>query len=202
MALDGAMQITEKDEFAYQEMIAHIPLFIHPNPQRVLIIGAGDGGVLREVVKHKCITNITMCEIDEMVIDTCKEFFPNHIQGAYDDKRVELKIDDAGQFIKKRKNYYDVVIIDSSDPEGPANVLFTPEFFEDVRDALTENGVMSNQGECLWLHLQFIKECLMHNKKIFPSVSYAFTMIPTYPSGQIGFMICSKNKDSKQYEYL
>ena len=191
LALDGVIQLTERDEHAYQEMIAHLPIFSHPDPQSILIVGGGDGGVLREVCRHGSVKEITMCEIDPLVCNVAKRFFGSSTATCFDDPRLTLVHADAAQYVSDKKDAYDVVIVDSSDPIGPAETLFTSSFYASLRAAMRPNAIMCNQGECLWLHLPLIAECMKHCTEVFPSVDYAFTTIPTYPSGQIGFLICS-----------
>eukprot|EP01129_Flabellula_baltica_P004704 TRINITY_DN1659_c0_g1_i1.p2 TRINITY_DN1659_c0_g1~~TRINITY_DN1659_c0_g1_i1.p2 ORF type:complete len:294 (-),score=80.83 TRINITY_DN1659_c0_g1_i1:1169-2050(-) len=192
LILDGCIQITEKDECSYQEMIAHLPLFSHPNPKKVCIIGGGDGGVLREVCKHSGVEEIHQCEIDQMVIDVSKKYLKG-ICGAYDDPRFTLQVRDGVQFLKEYKNYFDVIIVDSSDPDGPAEQLFEPPFYRTMYEALTETGVICCQGENYWIHLDFISRLFSSITDIFPSRAYGFCSLPTYPSGGIGFVICGKN---------
>jgi len=191
LVLDGVIQLTERDEHAYQEMIAQIPLHCHPDPQNVLIVGGGDGGVLREVCRHPGIQRITMCEIDPLVVEVSKRFLGSSTAVAYNDPRLTLVHADAAEYVKDQLGMYDVVIVDSSDPVGPAETLFTAQFYTALRRAMRPGAIMCNQGECMWLHLDLIGEVLKHCKEVFPSVDYAFTTIPTYPSGQIGFLMCS-----------
>ena len=196
LVLDGVIQVTERDEFAYQEMITHLPMFSHPNPTSVLIVGGGDGGVLREVCKHSCVQNITMCEIDPLVCDVSKKFLSKSTATAFNDPRVTLVHADAAEYVKDKTNSYDVIIVDSSDPVGPAETLFTSSFYTCLRQAMRPGAIMCNQGECIWLHLPLIAECLQACQMVFPSVDYAYTTIPTYPSGQIGFLLCSSSPDT------
>jgi len=191
LVLDGVLQVTERDEHAYQEMIVHIPMQAHPNPTSVLIVGGGDGGVLREVCRHKSVTRVTMCEIDPMVVDVAKKYLSNSTATSFHDPRLTLVHADAAQFVKDKRDEYDVVIVDSSDPVGAAASLFTQAFYRALKPAMRSGGIMCNQGECVWLHLSLIGECLSHCAKVFPSVDYAFTTVPSYPSGQIGFLVCS-----------
>ncbi|KAK3599595.1 hypothetical protein CHS0354_035836 [Potamilus streckersoni] len=195
LILDGVIQCTEKDEFSYQEMMAHIPLNSHPDPKKVLIIGGGDGGVLREVVKHPFVQTVDQCEIDEKVIEVSKKYLP-HMACGFDSPKVNLHIGDGFDFMKKHKGEYDVIITDSSDPVGPASSLFQKSYYELMKAALKPDGILCCQGECLWLHLNLIKEMLTFCKTVFPVSDYAFTTIPTYPSGQIGFILCSSNPDT------
>ncbi|KAI7757010.1 hypothetical protein M8C21_003387, partial [Ambrosia artemisiifolia] len=192
LVLDGVIQLTERDECAYQEMITHLPLCSIPNPKKVLVIGGGDGGVLREVARHSSVEHIDICEIDKMVVDVSKEFFPDVAVG-YEDPRVTLHVGDGVAFLKAaQEGSYDAVIVDSSDPIGPAQELFEKPFFESVAKALRPGGVMCTQAESIWLHMHIIEEIVANCRQIFKgSVNYAWTTVPTYPSGVIGFMVCS-----------
>ncbi|KAI1793735.1 saccharopine dehydrogenase [Ganoderma leucocontextum] len=191
LILDGVIQCTERDEFSYQEMIAHIPLASHPNPKKVLVIGGGDGGVVREVLKHQSVQEVVLCDIDEAVIRVSKQYLP-HMSSLLNDPRVTVFVGDGFKFLADNTSTYDVIITDSSDPVGPAASLFQKPYFELLRDALTPGGHISTQGECLWLHLSLIQDLLATTRGLFPVAEYAFTTIPTYPSGQIGFMVASK----------
>jgi spermidine synthase len=157
----------------------------------VLIVGGGDGGVLREVCRHSCVKQITMCEIDKAVVDVSKQFLSDLTATSFDDPRVELLFEDAAKFVQRRPSSYDVVIVDSSDPVGPAETLFTSDFYSALRRSLKPGGIICNQGECQWLHLPLITKVLADCGTAFPTVEYAFTTIPSYPCGQIGFLLCS-----------
>jgi spermidine synthase len=195
LVLDGVIQLTTRDEFSYQEMIAHIPLFAHPNPKKVLVIGGGDGGVLREVTRYSQVEEIVECEIDEGVINVSKKYFPTMAKG-YEDPRVTVKIMDGAKFMEENHNEFDVIITDSSDPIGPASVLFETPFYNSMYKALKEGGIVCTQGECMWLHLDLIKPLITSIGNTFSSVEYAYTTIPTYPSGQIGFIVAAKGRKS------
>jgi len=195
LVLDGVIQLTERDEHAYQEMITHIPMFAHSNPTKVLIVGGGDGGVLREVAKHKGVEKIVMCEIDEEVIKMSKKYFSNIMGNAFEDPRLNLIIDDAAVFLANYDGNFDVIIVDSSDPVGPADVLYSPAFYQSMQRCLSPTGIICTQGECIWLHLDLIKKVMSSCSSLFPAIDYAFTTIPTYPSGQIGFILCSSDED-------
>ncbi|WMV28697.1 hypothetical protein MTR67_022082 [Solanum verrucosum] len=192
LVLDGVIQLTERDECAYQEMITHLPLCSIPNPKTVLVIGGGDGGVLREVSRHSSVEQIDICEIDKMVVEVAKQFFPDVAVG-YEDPRVNLHIGDGVAFLKNvPAGTYDAVIVDSSDPIGPAQELFEMPFFESIAKALRPGGVVATQAESIWLHMHIIEEIVANCRQIFKgSVNYAWTTVPTYPSGMIGFMLCS-----------
>lgn len=193
LVLDGVIQCTERDEHAYQEMIAHLPLFTHPNPKKVLIIGGGDGGVLREVLKHASVEKVVQCEIDKAVIEVAKKYLPS-MSCSFDDERVEVKIMDGAKYMEEHRDEYDVIITDSSDPIGPAEVLFEMPFYESMKKSLRDGGLISTQGECMWLHLNLIAPMISSCKELFHVVEYAYTTIPTYPSGQIGFLLCAKSE--------
>lgn len=193
LVLDGVIQVTERDEFAYQEMISHIPLYAHPSPKRVLVIGGGDGGVLREIARHEGVEEIVICELDKDVIEVSKKYLPSLAKG-YDDKRVKVHIMDGAKFMDENKDSFDVIITDSSDPVGPACVLFETPFYKAMFASLREGGIVCTQGECMWLHLSFIPPLIDSISKFYSSVEYAYTTIPTYPSGQIGFIIATKGR--------
>ncbi|KAI0803212.1 spermidine synthase [Irpex lacteus] len=199
LVLDGAIQCTERDEFSYQEMITHLPLASHPNPERVLVIGGGDGGVVREVLKHESVKKVVLVDIDEAVIRVSKQFLP-HMSRLLGDPRVTVHIGDGFDYLTAtaaagEQALYDVIITDSSDPVGPAESLFQPPYFELLHNALGPGGTISTQGESQWLHLPLISNLLKTTRRVFAQSTYAFTTIPTYPSGQIGFIIASKDKD-------
>ena len=196
LALDGTIQVTERDECAYQEMIAHIPMFTHPSPKRVLIVGGGDGGVLREVCRHSVVEEVVMCEIDEEVVGITKEYFARSTATAFDDPRLTLLFQDAADFMATRENYFDVIIVDSSDPIGPAATLFEESFYFKKKTALRDGGIICSQAECMWLHLDLISELVTFSRRIFDQSKYCFTCMPTYPGGQIGFMLCFKAGES------
>ncbi|TEB23899.1 spermidine synthase [Coprinellus micaceus] len=191
LVLDGVIQCTERDEFSYQEMIAHLPLASHPNPKKVLVIGGGDGGVVRECLKHETVEEVVLCDIDEAVIRVSKKYLP-HMSGLLNDPRVTVFVGDGFKFLAENENTYDVIVTDSSDPVGPAASLFQKPYFQLLHDALAPGGHISTQGECLWLHLPLIKELRTMTSKIFATAEYAYTTIPTYPSGQIGFIVAAK----------
>jgi spermidine synthase len=188
---DDVIMLTEFDESHYHEMIVHPALTVHPKPERILVIGGGDGGTLREVLKHKDVHTAHLCEIDGDVIELCKKHFPN-LSCSFKDARTQVFLEDGAEFVKKHKNYYNVIIVDSSDPIGPAEVLFQENFYRNMYDALTDDGIVVTQSESFLYHKKIIGNIASFNKKIFPLYSYYYTMVPTYPSGVIGFSFCSK----------
>lgn len=195
LTLDGVIQVTEFDEFSYQEMIVHLPLCGMPHaPERVLIVGGGDGGVAREIAKHESVKQIDMAEIDAMVPEVSKRFFPQ-LAAGFEDPRLNLNITDGIKWLEDcAEGTYDAIIVDSSDPVGPAEALFEEPFFKLIHRALKPGGVLSTQGESMWIHLDIIEAVAKMCRGVFEdgAVNYAYTTIPTYPSGQIGFMVCQK----------
>lgn len=153
MALDGVIQTTEADEFIYHEMLAHVPILAHGLARRVLIIGGGDGGVLREVARHRDIESITMVEIDGAVVETCREFLPNHSAGTFDDPRLKLVIADGMHFVTNTEEKFDVIISDSTDPIGPAEVLFSEHFYQACRRCLNDGGILVTQNGTPFMQL-------------------------------------------------
>ncbi|KZZ93053.1 spermidine synthase [Ascosphaera apis ARSEF 7405] len=193
LVLDNVIQCTERDEFSYQEMITHLGMMSHPNPKRVLVVGGGDGGVLREVVKHESVEKAILVDIDEAVPRVSKKFLPNMAIG-FEHPNVEVIIGDGFEYLKNHKNEFDVIITDSSDPEGPAEALFQKPYFDLLFEALTPAGVVTTQGsENQWLHMPLITRLKHEMLQTFPIAEYAYTTIPTYPSGQIGFMVACKD---------
>ncbi|KAJ2553150.1 putrescine aminopropyltransferase [Coemansia sp. RSA 1933] len=201
LVLDSIVQVTERDEFSYQEMITHPAMFSHPKPERVLVIGGGDGGVLREVIKHPQVKEAVLCDIDEAVIRISKKYLPG-MSVSYSDPKVSVHIGDGFDFLQNKRDYFDVIITDSSDPVGPAESLYQSRYYELMRDALRNGGIVSAQGECQFLDLPLITRVMKFARKVFPVVEYAYTTIPTYTSGQIGFILCSKNVSTNFKEPL
>lgn len=190
---DGIAMIAERDECIYHEMIAHVPLLIHPEPKTVLVIGGGDGGTVREVLKHPSVTQCTLCEIDECVIRACKEHIPQTAGCLRDDEpRLKIMINDAVEFIKKDDACYDVIIVDSSDPVGPAAPLFGAGFYKDVSARLTDHGLVVAQAESPFLYQEEQKGLVSIIKEKFAHVFvYNFTTM-TYPGGLWSFAMAGK----------
>jgi len=195
LVLDNAIQCSEADEFSYQEMISFLPLNSHPNPKKVLIIGGGDGGVVRECVKHPLVESVTLCEIDERVIEVSKKFLPFMAKG-FASPKLTLHIGDGAEFVRNHPNEFDVIITDSSDPKGPAVCLFQKPYYESLHLALKQNGILSSQGESFWFDLDLMKEMIHMCRSIFPVVDYGSSYVPTYPGGQIGYLLCGKSPDT------
>jgi len=182
-------------------MIVHVALNVHPAPENVLVVGGGDGGTIREVVKHREVRSAHLCEIDKDVVRLCRKHFPA-ISSGLTDERVDIFYEDGAAFIEKRKNKYQVIIVDSSDPVGPAEVLFKEKFYRDMFEALSDDGIVVTQSESFQYHRKTIKEIASFSRKIFPYYHYYYTLVPTYPSGVIGFSFCSRKyhplKDFKE----
>ncbi|CAI0455383.1 unnamed protein product [Linum tenue] len=192
LVLDGVIQLTERDECAYQEMITHLPLCSIQNPKKVLVIGGGDGGVIREVSRHASVEQIDMCEIDAMVVDVSLAKSPHFLLHTYPLLNSVNPFTGVAFLKAVPHGTYDAVIVDSSDPIGPAKELFEKPFFELIAKALRPGGVVCTQAESLWLHMHLIQDIVSNCREIFKgSVNYAWTTVPTYPSGMIGFMLCS-----------
>lgn len=191
LLLDGAVMTTERDEFIYHEMISHVPLLAHPSPLRVLIIGGGDGGTVREVAKHPQVESIVLCEIDGLVIDVCREFFPE-LTSALDDPRVTTHVGDGVAYMAKVARDFDLVIIDSTDPIGPGEGLFTEAFYRNTFNALRPDGIMVAQTESPFLDTQVIRTIYPMYQRIFPIVRMYTGSIPTYPSGFWTWAFCSR----------
>lgn len=199
LVLDGVLQLTESDEFVYQEMITHIPMMVHPRPLSVLVVGGGDGGVIREVCKHSCVEKITLVEIDQKVIDVAKKFLGGTLATSFDDPRLTIVMSDAAEFLQQQNLHgrqgYDIIVADSSDPVGPAETLFDPSFYEQMYEALNNDGIMCSQGECFWTQPDLVCNVIACCEDIFDNVSYASTSVPTVPTGQIGFIVASKGEN-------
>jgi len=194
LVIDGCVMLTQYDNFAYHEMIVHVPMNAHPNPEKVLIVGGGDGGTLKEVLKYQSVKEVVLCELDEQVISVAKKHFPEFRSG-FSDSRVQVIIDDAASYIKGKKDYFDIVCVDSLDPMGPATVLFEGEFYQDVEQALCEDGIAVAQMESMFYHEDLIGNVQQFAKPLFKHVLYYYTLVPTYTSGTIGFLFFSKKYD-------
>ncbi|MBB6283050.1 polyamine aminopropyltransferase [Geobacillus subterraneus] len=194
LILDGMVMTTQKDEFVYHEMVAHVPLFTHPNPENVLVVGGGDGGVIREVLKHPSVKKATLVEIDGKVIEYSKKYLPE-IAGQLDDPRVEVKVDDGFMHIAQSENEYDVIMVDSTEPVGPAVNLFTKGFYAGIAKALKEDGIFVAQTDNPWFKADLIRTVYRDVKEIFPVTRLYTANIPTYPSGLWTFTLGSKKYD-------
>ncbi len=183
MALDGIIQTTEADEFIYHEMLTHVPLFAHPAPRKVLIVGGGDGGILREVCRHTAVESITMVEIDQAVVEMAKEYFPNHSAGAFDDPRLNLVIDDGAAFVANTAEKFDVIISDSTDPIGPGEALFTKDFYTACHDCLNPGGIMVAQNGVAFMQPDEVSTTAARMAPVFADYHFYQVAVPTYVGG-------------------
>ncbi|MFU2314648.1 polyamine aminopropyltransferase [Rahnella sp. PCH160] len=200
MALDGVVQTTERDEFIYHEMLTHVPLLAHGDAKKVLIIGGGDGGMLREVCRHKGVESVTMVEIDAGVVEFCRQYLPNHNAGAYDDARFNLVIEDGVNFVNQTTETFDVIISDCTDPIGPGESLFTSAFYEGCARCLKPGGIfVAQNGVCF---LQQDEAVNSHTKlsHYFSDVSFYQAAIPTYYGGIMTFAWATNNPAYRQID--
>ncbi|MDX8045040.1 spermidine synthase [Gracilibacillus sp. S3-1-1] len=194
LLLDDMVMTTEKDEFVYHEMMAHVPLFTHPNPEAVLVVGGGDGGVIREILKHPSVKKAVLVDIDGKVIEYSKKYLPS-IAGKLEDPRVEVRVADGFMHIAESENAYDVIMVDSTEPVGPAVNLFTKGFYAGIQEALKEDGVFVAQTDNPWFKADLIRQVYKDVQEIFPVTRLYTANIPTYPSGLWTFTIGSKKHD-------
>lgn len=201
LILDEVVQLTERDEFFYHEMLTHVAMYAHPEPKKVIVIGGGDGGAVREVLKHKTVGKVYFVEIDEEVINISKRFFPT-VSSSIDDPRVEIKIMDGAEFlIKRNKSDIDVVIIDSTDIIGFARSLFTADFFISVQNCLSDKGMFVTHTESLHFHKDMVIEIQEILKKVFPLVDLYTAPIATYPGNWWAFAIASKSISPREMRH-
>jgi len=185
LMLDGATQITKKDEFIYQEMMAHVPLFAHGNPHEVLIIGGGDCGIAEEVLKHKAVKRLTQVEIDAQVVEFAKEHFSEFTTPVFADKRFECVIDDGMKYVVKTERRYDVIIIDSTDPQGPGRVLFSQKFYAGCRRCMKKGGVMVTQSGVPIYQPDELTKSVARFRRLFADGTCYIAAIPTYVGGHL-----------------
>ncbi len=193
MLLDGLVMVTERDEFIYHDMITHPALFTHPNPKKVLVIGGGDGGTIREIVRHPEVELAVLCEIDGLVIEKSIDLLPS-MASAIDgsNPKVKLHVDDGIAYIREHQGEFDVILVDSTDPIGPAVGLFEEDFYQTVFAALKDDGIMVAQSESPFYHADIQKEMFGNLRAVFPIVEMYQAFIPTYPSGFWSFAFASK----------
>jgi len=193
LVLDGILMLTEKDEFIYHEMITHIPMAVNPDIKKVLVIGAGDGGTIRELTRYPGIERIDMAEIDKLVVDVCREYLPQ-TASRLSDERVNIYFEDGLKFVRTKNNEYDLIIVDSTDPFGPGEGLFTREFYGNCFKALKDNGILVNQHESPYYEndARALVKAHKNIKAIFPISMLYQANIPTYPSGYWMFGFASK----------
>jgi|LSQX01.2.fsa_nt_gb spermidine synthase len=196
LVMDGIIMMTEKDEFIYHEMITHIPMAVHPDVRRALIIGGGDGGVLRELCRYPDIEEIVLVEIDPLVVEVARQFLPT-VSGSFDDPRVTILHEDGLKYVRRSQNMYDLIIVDSTDPFGPGESLFSREFYGNCRHALKEDGILVNQHEGPYFKEDAEEAAAIYRKttSIFPVVSVYQAHVPTYPAGHWLFGFVSNRYD-------
>lgn len=183
LALDGVIQATERDESCYHEMLAHVPILAHGAAREVLIIGGGDGGALRDVLKHESVDRATMVEIDRSVVDMCAEYMPSLSDSAFDNARADIVIADGVKFVKETDRRFDVIIIDSTDPIGPAVPLFSDEFYTDCRNSLTDDGIVVCQSGVGFVQPAEARETYRRLNRLFDDAALYLTQVPTYAFG-------------------
>lgn len=185
LALDGIIQTTERDEFSYHEMLAHVPIMDHGNVKKVLIIGGGDGGVLKEVLKHKKIERVTLVEIDARVIELCKLYLPSVNSGAFESARVDILIENGFDFVSTNSNLFDLIIVDSTDPSPSSKLLFSRKFFESCQACLAPKGIFVNQNGVPFLQSYQFKNTSDIIQHIFVYPRFYFVAVPTYVGGHM-----------------
>jgi len=207
LVLYGSMMVADRDLTSYNEMITHVPLFTHPRPNNVLIIGGGDCGALTNVVKHPEVKKVTMCEIDRMVVEVCKRHFP-HLTAGTKDRRAKLVFRDGKDFIAKGKEKFDIIMLDLSDPVGPAADLFQKKFHQQVYNRLNSDGILVAQSESPYFNPETVKQMYRNLRDIFPIVKMYTAHVPIYPSAYWSFAFCSKRYhpiddfDAERYKRL
>ncbi len=196
LVLEGAVMTTEVDEVGYHEMLVHPAMLAHPKPRAVCVVGGGDGGTVREVLKHSTVERVVLAEIDEDVITVSKKYLPS-ISKALDDPRVELAIGDGAQYLKDHPGEFDVILSDSTDPVGPGVVLFEDPYFVAAKKALRGDGIFTTQCESLWIHADTARDVVKRLGRQFGTVLPYVSSIPTYPTGTWGFVIASDKIDPR-----
>jgi spermidine synthase len=187
LVLDGLIQTSERDEFIYHEMIAHVALMAHGSARDVLIIGGGDGGTLEEVLKHRGVARVTMVELDPDVVEIARAYLPGISRGAFDDPRTELIVGDGVRFVAETERQFDVVIVDSTDPCGPGEALFTQAFYADCRARLRPGGILVAQSGNVFLERDRLDACLARLGSVFRDASFLLTSVPAYLGGPFVF---------------
>jgi len=193
LTLDDMVMLTEVDEFVYHDLLSHIPLCAHEDPKDVLVVGGGDGGSVREVLKHTGVRRVVQCEIDERVTRVCQEFIPT-VAGSLGDPRVELVFADAVEYVRAHPASFDAILVDSTEPIGPAANLFGRDFFVDLKRALRPGGVISAQTESPFYAADTVRSVFAVLRGVFSEVSAYYGAIPTYPSGCWTFALASESR--------
>ena len=189
---DNIVMTCERDEFVYHEMISHVPLFSHPHPKDVLIIGGGDGGTAREVLKHKYLERCIMVEIDSLVVEACKKHLKTTAV-SFNNSKLDLKIEDGFDFVARYQSAFDIIIVDSSDPIGPSSVLFGSDFYKNIHKALKTDGIVVAQAESPFYEIEIQKNMLKICQGLFHRAGFYNYSNLTYPSGLWSFLFASKS---------
>lgn len=200
MALDGVIQTTEADEFIYHEMLTHVPLLAHGAAKKVLIIGGGDGGMLREVLKHQGVERVVQVEIDQQVIEMCVKYLPNHSQGAYDEPRAEIVISDGKDYVLNAAEKFDVIISDCTDPIGPGESLFESEFYRGCKQCLNDGGVFVAQNGVCFMQPDEVATTYQRLQPFFADRHFYTAAVPTYVGGVMAFAWASDNPALRQID--
>ena len=198
LMLDGATQITSRDEYVYQEMMSHVPLFAYGKAKDVLIVGGGDCGIAEEALKHKTVKRLTQVEIDASVVEFAREHFPEFTKPVFGDKRFECVIDDGMKYVAQTSRRFDVIIVDSTDPAGPGAALFTSEFYAGCKRCLNKGGVLVTQNGVPFLQANELKTSIRHFRKLFADATCYVAAIPTYVGGLMAMGFATDNKRLRQ----
>jgi spermidine synthase len=196
--LDGVLQTTERDEFIYHEMLTHVPILAHGDARRVLIVGGGDGGMLEEVCKHRSVEHVTMVEIDRGVVDLCRQHLPSVSNGAFDDPRLDLVIDDGVRYLERTEARFDVVISDATDPIGPGEALFSDAFYAGVMKVLNPGGVLVTQNGVPFVQPDELSETVRKLRPLFRDVTCYLATVPVYVGGPMAFGWATDDPDLRQ----
>lgn len=199
LVLDGVVQTTEADEFIYHEMMAHVPILAHGAVRRVLIIGGGDGALLREVLRHRSIEQAIQVEIDPLVIDLCRRYLPNHSDGAFDDPRTRVVVDDGLRFLQRSGSTFDVILTDSTDPQGSAAALFGRSYYAACKKGLNPGGVLVTQNGVSFAQLTAVQSSAAHFQRLFRDWHFYTAAVPTYVGGSMTFGWASENPDLRRH---
>jgi len=200
MMLDNVVQLATKDDFVYHEMMAHVPLFAHGRANKALIVGGGDGGVLREALKHPELEQVTLCEIDQGVIDLCRQHFPNISAGAYDDPRTRIIIADGTKFVAETDDRFDVIMVDSTDPIGPGAVLFTREFYAGCARCLKPGGLLVTQNGLPFLQASELKQSVGFFRELFGDAFAYLANTPSYFGGPMSYGWATDNPKLRHHK--
>jgi len=196
LVLDGAVQTTERDAYVYHELLTHPALLTHPHPTKVLVIGGGDGGTVKEILKHATVKQVVLCEIDEGVIQASRDHFPE-MGHSLDDPRVRVLVEDGARHLENCREEYDVVLLDLTDPVGPARALFQAPFYASARRALTPQGILAAQTQSPFYNPEITRDIIAALGPAFQSVHLYLGFIPTYPSGMWSFALASLDRDPR-----